>query len=100
MKALSNLSRGEFSIESIAEMEMTLLETLTWNLNPPTSANFIYHFYKILPPIKNSAKHTILQRSLFFSELAVMESDPKWKPSHIAFSAMLNALDGLDDSLM
>lgn len=100
MKSLSTLSKGEFSVVSIAEMERIILRALSWNLYPPTSANCIYYYYQLLPSIKVSVKHTILQRSSFFAELAVMECNPNWKPSQIAFSAILNALDGLDASLM
>ena len=99
MKSLSALSRGEFSAVHIAEMECVILHTLSWNLYPPTSANFIYHSHTLLPTIKDSTKQTILQRS--FAELAVMEySFVTVNPSDIAFAAILNALDGLDVSFM
>jgi len=100
MKSLSVLSKGQFSAIDIAEMERIILQTLSWNLHPPTSANFIYHYHTLLPSIKDSVKHTLCQRSCFFAELAVMEYNPNWNPSQIAFSAILNALDGLDLSLM
>jgi len=99
MISLSALSRGEFSAVHIAEMECVILHTLSWNLYPPTSANFIYHSRTLLPTIKDSTKQTILQRS--FAELAVMEySFVTVNPSDIAFAAILNALDGLDVSFM
>jgi len=101
MKSLSTLSRGEFSPVHIAEMEGFVLQTLSWNLYPPTSANFIYYFHILLPPIKDSAKQTVLQRSCFFAELAVMDyACVTLNPSDITFAAILNALDGLDVRFM
>jgi len=101
MQSLSALSRGEFSAAHIAEMETVILQTLSWNLYPATAANFIFHYNALLPSIKKSAKQTILQRSCFFSELAVMEySFVTLNPSTIAISSILNALEGLDVSLM
>lgn len=96
IKSLSALSKGEFSAVDIADMEFIILQTLSWNLHPPTSMNFIYHFHTLLPPKIASSKHTILQRSCFFAELAVMEYNPYWNRSQIAFSAILNAIDELD----
>jgi len=101
MRSLSTLSSGEFSATHIAEMERFILQALAWNLYPPTSVSFIYHFHRLLPPIKDSAKQTIIGRSYFFAELAVMEYTLiTFNASDIAFSAILNAMDGLDVSLM
>ena len=97
MKSLSALSRGEFNAVHITEMECVILQTLSWNL----SVNFIYHFHTLLSPIKDSEKQTILQRSCFFAEIAVMEySFVTVNPSDITFAAIFNALDGLDVSFM
>jgi len=97
--SLSTLSKGEFSIAHITEMENFILRALAWNLHPPTSVNFIYYFHTLLPSIKDSAKQTIIQRSCFFAELAVMDYYfVTHNASETAFSAILNAMDGLEIS--
>lgn len=101
LRSLSMLSRGEFSVANIEEMEKIMLQALSWNLYPPTSFSFIYQFYSLLPSISDHGKQTILQLSCFFAELTVMEySFVTSNASVIAFSAVLNAIDGLHTSLM
>ena len=101
MISLSTLSRGQFKPMHIAEMEKFILQALDWNLHPPTSVNFIFCFHTLLPPIEESAKRTIVQRSYFFAETAVMDySFVTLNASDRAFSAILNAIDGLNTSLM
>ena len=102
MKALAELSRGEFQEGHIAEMERIMLQSLSWNLSPPTTACFIGFLHTLLPSsVKQSARQTILQRSNFFSELAVLDYDfVTFKPSDRAFAAILNVLDGIDASHM
>jgi hypothetical protein len=101
MKSLSELSKGEFKAEDINEMESMILKALDWNMTPPTSANFCGHFHALLPPtIRPSVRQTILQRSCFFSELAVIDySFIAIRQSETAFAAVLNVLEGLNPSL-
>jgi len=101
LETLSTLSKGEFSPDHIAEMENFILQALSWKLHPPTSVNFIYCFHTILRSIKDSTKQTILQRSCFFAELAVMDYFfVTINASETAFSAILNAIDGLELSTL
>ena len=101
MKSMSTLSRGEFSESNIAEMERIILQALNWHLYPPTSFHFIYHFHMLLPTIHGSGKRTIVQHSHFFAELTAMDyTFVTLNSSVIAFSAILNAMEGLDVSLI
>ena len=101
MESLAELSRGEFLVEDIAEMETILLKALDWNMCPPTAFCFCGHFHALLPKnTKASVRQTILQRSYFFSELSVMEYSfaLSCNPSEVAFAAILNSLADLNPS--
>ena len=101
MTSLAELSRGEFLVEDIAEMETILLKALDWNMCPPTAFCFCGHFHALLPQnTKASVRQTILQRSCFFSELSVMEYSftLSSNPLEVAFAAILNSLAGLSPS--
>jgi len=97
-KSLASLSNGEFLVEDIAEMEDMILKTLDWKMSPPTASSFCGYFHGLLPTsIKPSVRQTILQRSCFFSELAVMNySFLSFNPSEVAFAAISNSLEGLE----
>ena len=104
ISSLASLSRGEYSIENIADMEKALLQALDWNICPPTATCFCYHFHAFIPSppkIKPSVSQTILQRSCFFSELAVMDYSltVSVNPSAVAFGSLLNVLAGMSTTL-
>ena len=48
IKALANLSRGEFDVTDIEQMELLILKGLKWRLNPPTAQSFINSWYGLL----------------------------------------------------
>ena len=101
MSSLADLSKGEFLVEDIAEMEMVLLKALDWNMSPPTAACFCGYFHALLPPnMKPSVRQTVLQRSCFFCELSVMDYSfmVSVSQSEVAFGSILNSLAGLSTS--
>lgn len=103
-RSLASLSRGEFLVEDITDMENLLLKALDWQLCPPTATSFSGYFCALLQPhIKSSVKRTILQRSCFFSELGVMDSTlmtmSGLNQSEIAFAAILNSMSGVSSTL-
>ena len=104
MSSLASLSRGEYLVEDIAEMETVLLKALDWSMCPPTASCFCGHFQALLPSLgsKPSVRNTILQRSRFFSELSVMDYSltVSLKQSEVAFAGILNSLAGLSSSLL
>ena len=101
MSSLVDLSKGEFLVEDIAEMEMVLLEALEWNMSPPTAACFCGYFHALLPPnMKPYVRQTVLQQSCFFCELSVMDYSfmVSVSQSEVAFGSILNSLAGLSTS--
>ena len=101
MSSLAELSKNEFTIEDITEMEMVLLKALNWNMSPPTASSFCDYFHALLPScVKPSVRQTILQRSYFFCELSVMDYSfmVSESQSEVALGGILNSLAGLSAS--
>lgn len=109
---LSDLSRGEFSVDNILRMEVAILNTLSWLMNPPTSSEFVQFFLQLfskklliqtrslcpqddLDKALESKLQSVLSLALFFTELSLVkyplciETDP----SMIALGSFLNGLE-------
>ena len=99
---LADLSRGEITVQDILGMESMILNTLAFKLCPPVSHSFISTFANFLPSIaRNEIGQYIVQKAFFLSELSTMVLSCKsMPPSFIAFAAILNALDEINDSLL
>jgi len=98
---LSDLSRGEFDMTDVSEMETQLLNSLNWKLHPPTSIAFavifLDHFFSsTIVNVSNTDVDDIYDVSSFLCELAV--TDYFFVPmrgSNVAIAAILNALEGM-----
>jgi len=93
-RTLSELSRSEFSDEDIETMEMQLLSTLKWRMNPPTAPCFVRHIFTILVPRDaDSMFPNMLEDSLYFTDLALCDYFFVTKRSSVvAVSSMINAI--------
>jgi hypothetical protein len=103
MISLANLSKGEFLVEDITEMESVILNTLDWNMNPPTAACFCGYFVALLPSVvMSSTRQVIYHQSCFFYELSVMDYSlsVSTNQSEVAFAGILNSLMDLSPSLL
>jgi hypothetical protein len=96
IQTLSDLSRGEFESNHIAEMESIILQTLNWNVNPPTIHAFLNGFHALLPYDDSSRMDTVYQRACFFAELSVYDYEFVTDGRRIiAAACVLNAMEGL-----
>ncbi|KAG7362790.1 cyclin-like protein [Nitzschia inconspicua] len=99
IRSLADLSRGEFEMSHISEMETIILQTLEWRLNPPTAQCFINSFYNYLPVQQGPVSIAIYQRAIFFVELALYDySFVTKKRALVALAALINAMEGLNES--
>jgi transcription initiation factor TFIIIB Brf1 subunit/transcription initiation factor TFIIB len=99
IQSLAELSRGEFDRSHIQEMETIILQTLGWRLNPPTAQCFIDNFYYYLPVKQGLVSAAIYQRATFFVELALYDyAFVSKKRALLALAAMVNAMEGLNES--
>ena len=97
--SLAELSRGEFDVAHIAEMERVILKELDWKLNPPTVQSFVGLLQVFLSLEDSVLRSAVYQRAIFFAELALY--DYLLVPMsrlQIAIASILNALEGIDDS--
>lgn len=98
---LSDLSRGEFDMRDVTDMEGQILQTLKWNLHPPTAMAFSTLFldYVCTSTAINISKtdlDDIYDVTSFFCELALCDYCFVPMPdSAIMMSAILNALEGM-----
>jgi Cyclin, N-terminal domain/Cyclin, C-terminal domain len=98
---LSDLSRGEFEMMDVCQTERSILDTLGWNLHPPTATSFFsifldYFFAVRIVTISNADMDDIYDVAGFFCELSSCAySFTKIKESAIALAAILNALEGI-----
>ena len=95
---LSDLSRGEFTMRDVANMENVILTKLGWKLHPPTSAAFAM---LLLDHCSLSLSRHDLEdlyfNTAFFTELSLFDyQNSCTKPaSTIALACILNALEGM-----
>jgi len=95
LQEYADLSSGEFSPRDILSMELCVLGTLNWNMNPVSPLSFTYHFLSLMGPINEDeivnipsnsttsmdeggfsinmdlTKEVLHELSLYFTELAV-----------------------------
>lgn len=98
---LSDLSRGEFDMSDVSEMETHILRSLCWRLHPPTSVAFVsflldYFFATTKSSLSMGDYDDIYHVASFFSELAVCDYFfVPMKSSSVALASILNALEGM-----
>jgi hypothetical protein len=98
---LSDLSRGEFGMREVSEMESLILQSLHWNLHPPTAlscASIVLDcfFTSRMASISSTDLDDVYDVSLFFCELAVCDYYfVPLRSSTIAMASILNALEGM-----
>jgi hypothetical protein len=101
ISSLAELSRGEFEMSHLAEMERIILEALDWRLNPPTVQAFIGYLLALLPLDDARRARSICRRAIFFSELCCYDySFVTRDRSLIAVACILNALEGMEDGYL
>jgi hypothetical protein len=99
---LADLSRGCYNEMEFVEMEETMLTALDFRVNGPTPLGFVQYFMALIPPtIHSSVASLIMDYARYQTELAVSDqSFVAIKPSEIALAAFLNALEGMDTTLL
>lgn len=96
ISSLASLSRGEYEMSHIAEMEVIILKTLEWRLNPPIAQCFINSFYNYASVPHGS--NAIYRRAIFFAELALYDYAFVTKErSLVALASLMNAMEGMDN---
>lgn len=99
---LADLSRGCYTEMEFANMEKCILEAIEWRVSGPTPLAFVLHFVSFLTPtISSSVVEAIFDYARYQIELAIADHGfVKLKPSVIGMAALLNALEGMDTTLI
>jgi hypothetical protein len=99
---LADLSRGCYNEEEIAKMEQRILQALNWRIQGPTALSFVQHFLALLPDSVHPAVATaIMDYARYQTELATSDySLVDTKFSHVALAAIMNAVEGMDQSML
>ena len=92
---LCKLCRGKYQPKDIEEMELKILQTLSWLVNPPLATDFVSLLLNLLPPaVHPFVSQRMFEMSQYIVELTVC--DPFFigsPPSMIAFASILNVLE-------
>ena len=104
-KALGMLFFGhQFDAKDVEAMELDMLQTLQWKLNPPTMHQFAINYSMLHPqgkvcPRTNFYLH---EATRYQVELAIFVPNllEKFKPSVLAYAATLNASEEVDSRVL
>lgn len=94
---MSSLGHLTYFPEDFSKMELDILSGLKWNLNGPTSSNFIHHFLALLP-LRGTTKNAVHEKLLESATLQTISATKDYNlslqlPSTTAVCAILNAMN-------
>lgn len=97
---LSDLSRGEFDMTDVRDMENHILDSLSWSLHPPTAVAFstilLDYAFASAGNMACADIDDLHDISSFFTELALCDYFfVTMRPSAVALACILNALEGM-----
>jgi len=94
LPTMEKLSRGSFSSDKFKEMELEILTTLNWRVNPPTAFSFSDMYLELLPAsMMDQSKRKII-RKLVKHQINYTIEDCRFlgmASSELAFAATYNA---------
>lgn len=101
ISSMSSLSKGHFRVDQMLKMELLIIKTLRWRVNPPTSPVYL----NIINPIldvsasQDQTSYEIVELSRYLLELSVCDGYFVDKsPSSIARAAILVAMENFSSS--
>jgi len=96
---LVKLGRGLFTEDDVVTMEMKIINSLNWNLHPPTVYCFLRQYGRLIPPSVNGITRKVLDNvtSIIAEEMIVDERYVKHCPSILSLASTLVALDFVPD---
>ena len=99
LSSFTELSRGQFLVSDVCEMEEIVLATLRWKVHPPTSMVFVSYWLSTLWGDDTDCEAVAVLRELarYQTEYAVWQGH-SGTSSQLAAAAILAALDLLNDN--
>jgi len=99
--SMSSLSKGCFRVSEILNMEVRIIQTLRWHLNPPTPSIYL----DVVNPLLDASiadvqdSYEVSELSRYLLELGVCDSYfIEMNPSSIAYASILIAMENLSTS--
>jgi len=94
------LSRDEYSVKDITDMELQLLRVLKWRLHQPTSSMYLAEFLALIPDKVLCPAHKKVASKLTGLQVDVAVAHTASTPKYlIVLAALLNTLDTLGEEL-
>lgn len=105
LSTFADLSRGQFSMEDIRNMELTIYQTIGWKVAFPSPITFVSYLLTLMPhheqlpfapkPNYDLVLHVLHELSRYLTEIATClgSSCSHHLPSHVAFAAILVSMD-------
>lgn len=99
---LADLSRGCYKELEFVAMEQNILSALHFRVNGPTPLGFVQYIMALIPrSVHPTVASILMDYARYQIELAVSEqSFVDVRPSVVALAAVLNALEGMDSSVL
>lgn len=99
---LADLSRGCYTEMEFANMEKKILEYLLWRVSGPTALGFVQNYMMFIPDsVHEAVMDAVFDYARYQTELAIADHHfVKLKPSIAGAAALLNAIEGMDESLL
>mmetsp|Transcript_24482 Transcript_24482/g.51279 ORF Transcript_24482/g.51279 Transcript_24482/m.51279 type:complete len:279 (+) Transcript_24482:363-1199(+) len=99
--SMSSLSKGCFRVSEILNMEVCIIQTLRWHLNPPTASIYL----DVVNPLLDASiadgqdSYELAELSRYLLELGVCDSYfIEMSPSSIAYASIIVAMENLSTS--
>jgi hypothetical protein len=95
---VSRLSLGIFGVDEIEAMEMEILMSIGFLVNPPTALTFCKHLLDAMPGdwMTLEMRDTVLELAKYQTEVAVGDVElMRVKPSWIALASLINAMESI-----
>ena len=99
---LADLSRGCYKENEFVDMEQNILSALHFRVNGPTPLGFVQYIMALIPrAVHPTVASILMDYARYQIELAVSEqSFVDIRPSVIALASVLNAIEGMDSSIL
>ena len=95
--SIADVSQGMYTTEEIEDMELAILQGLTWRIYAPTSIQMVYNIISLVLPNVNLPESTwgyILDEARYQTELSLQNYNLscKQRSSTVAMAAIFNAV--------
>jgi hypothetical protein len=106
-KTFSELSQNRFSTDDIEAMELKLLGSLRWKLNPPLPVTFVHYLLELLPHWSSehdalyfscqNVRSAIYEAARYLTEISACTAEFAFtfQPCVVGYASILVALDAL-----